>query len=52
MLREGEGKCLKYLKKGWKRKQGRGNKDFKKGGAKLGQETGALERGGELKPHY
>ena len=25
--------CLKYLKRVWNRKQGRGNKDFKKGGA-------------------
>ena len=23
------GKCLKYLKRGWKRKEGRGDKDFK-----------------------
>ena len=25
------GSCLKYLKRGWNRKEGRGNKDFKKG---------------------
>ena len=29
------GNCLKYLKMGWKRKEGRGNKDFKKGGQPL-----------------
>ena len=42
---EGGWNCLKYLKKGWNRKEGRGNKDFKKGG-KLGQGVGALKRGG------
>ena len=31
-MRERGGNCLKYLKKGWKRKDGRGNKDLKKGG--------------------
>ena len=40
------GNCLKYLKKGWGRKEGRRNKDFKKGGGKLGQVKGALKRGG------
>ena len=25
-----EGDCLKYLKRRWNRKEGRGNKDFKK----------------------
>ena len=29
-LREGGGNCLKFLKRGWNRKKGRGNKDFKK----------------------
>ena len=33
--------CLKYLKRSWKRKEGRENKDFKKEG-KLGQGVGAL----------
>ena len=36
---------MKYLKRGWNRKEGRGNKDFKKVGGKLGQGVGALERG-------
>ena len=44
-LLEGVGNCLKHLKSGWNRKEGRGNKDFKKGG-KLGQEMGALKKGG------
>ena len=40
---EGGGNYLKYLKRGWNRKEGRGNKDFKKGN-KLGQGVGALKR--------
>ena len=44
---EGEGSCVNFLKRGWNRKVGRGNKDFKKGGGgKLGQGVGALKRGG------
>ena len=38
------GNCLKHLKRGWNRKERRGNKDFKKGG-KLGQGVGAVKRG-------
>ena len=38
------GESLKYLKREWNRKEGRGNKDFKKGG-KLGEEMGASEKG-------
>ena len=30
-MRNGGGNYLKYLKRGWNRKEGRGNKDFKKG---------------------
>ena len=41
-LHEGAGDYLKYLKRGWNRKEGRGNKDFKKGG-KLGQGMGVLK---------
>ena len=44
--------CLKDLKRGWKRKEGKGNKDLKKGGGKLDQGVGALKRGGGLKPPY
>ena len=39
------GNCLKYLKRQWSRKERRGNKDFKKGGGKLGQEMSALKKG-------
>ena len=47
MLREHGGDCLKYLKSGWNRKEGRGNKDLKNGGGggKLGQGVDALKRG-------
>ena len=46
-MREGGGNCLKYLKKGWNRKEGRGNKDFKRGrGDKLGELMGAIKREG------
>ena len=44
-MREGGGNCLKYLKRRWNRKEGRGHKDFKRGG-KLGQGVGALKAGG------
>ena len=43
---EGGGDCLKYLKRGWNRKMGRGNKYFKKGGSMLDQWVGALKRRG------
>ena len=42
---EGRGNCLKYLKRGWNRKERKANKDFKKT-EKLGQEAGVLKRGG------
>ena len=46
-MREGEGNCLKYPKKGWERKEGRGHKDFRRGraGRKLDRGKGALKRG-------
>ena len=28
-LNKGDGNCLKHTKRGWNRKEGRGNKDFK-----------------------
>ena len=40
---EGGEKCLKYLKRGWNRKERRVNKDFKKGN-KLDQGVGALKK--------
>ena len=47
------GDRLKDLKRRWNRNEGRGHKDFKKGGGKLGQGGGALKtRGGGLKPPY
>ena len=42
-MREGGENCLKYLKRWWNRTEGRGHKDFKRGG-KLGQGVGALKR--------
>ena len=45
-MREGGENYLKYLKRGKNRKEGRGNKDFKKVGGRLGQGLGALKRGG------
>ena len=44
---EGGGNCLKYLKRGWNRTEGRGHKDLKKkgGGVQAGsQELCALKR--------
>ena len=38
------GNCLKYLKMGWNRKEGKGNKDFKKGG-QVGPRGGCLKKG-------
>ena len=49
-LREGGGNCLKYLKRGWNRKEGRGNKYFKKED-NLGQGVGALKRMGAEPPY-
>ena len=42
---EGGEKCPKYLKRGWNRKEGRGNKDFKKG-EQAGLMGGCLKKGG------
>ena len=44
-MHEGGGNYLKYLKRGWNKEVGRGNKDFKKG-EKLGQGVGTLKKGG------
>ena len=44
-MREGGGNYLKYLKRGWNRKEGRRNKDFKKGG-QAGSRGGCLRKGG------
>ena len=50
-MREGRGNCVKYLKRGCNRKEGRGDKDFKREGDKLGQGVGALKKEG-LEPPY
>ena len=46
-LREGGENCVKYPKRWWNRREGRGKKILKKagGGDKLGQGVGALNRG-------
>ena len=49
-MHEGEGICLKYLKKGWNRKEGRGHKDFKKDGQARSR-VGCLKKGG-MEPLY
>ena len=36
-MHEGEENCRKYLKREWNRKEGWGNKDFKKEGAEMGR---------------
>ena len=53
-MREGRGNCLRYLKREWNRKEGKGHKAFKKGGGKLGKGMGAgcLKRGGGVEPPY
>ena len=45
-LHEGGGNCVKYLKRGWNRKEGRENKDFQggRGGGKPGQGVGTFKR--------
>ena len=47
MLRKHGGDCLKYLKSGWNRKEGRGNKDLKngEGGGQAGSRGGCLKEG-------
>ena len=44
-LCEGGGNYLKYPKRGWNRKEGRGNKEFKKGGGHAGSRGGCLKKG-------
>ena len=47
----GGGNCAKYLQRGRNRKDGRGNKDFKKVG-QAGSRGGCLKKGGGLEPPY
>ena len=49
VVREGVGNCLKYLRRGWKGKEGRENIDFKKGG-QAGSGGGCLKKGGGWNP--
>ena len=44
-MREGGGNCLKYLKRGWNRTEGRGHKDYKKEG-QAGSRGGCLKKVG------
>ena len=44
------GNCIKYLKRGWNKKEGRETKILKRG-CKQGQQVGALKEGG-LEPPY
>ena len=43
--------CIKYLKRGWNRKEGRRNKDFKREGGQAGSRGRCLKRRG-LEPPY
>ena len=43
-MHEGGRNCLKYLKRGWNRKEWRGNKDFKRGGRGQAGSRGVLKR--------
>ena len=49
LLEGGGGDCQKYLKRAWNRKQGRGNKDFKKG-RQAGSMGGCLKKRGTGTP--
>ena len=44
-LCKGRRNCLKYLKTGWNRKEGRESKDSEMGAGKLSQGVSALKRG-------
>ena len=50
-MHEGRGDYLKYLKRGWNRKEGRGHKDLKKVG-QAGSMGGCLKEEGGLEPPY
>ena len=43
------GNCLKYFKRGWNRKEGKGSKDVQKGG-KAGPRGGCLKKKGGWNP--
>ena len=45
---EGGGNCVKYLKRAWNRKEGKGSRDLKNkgGGEQAGPRGGCLKKGG------
>ena len=45
-MREAGENCQKYLKRGWNRNKGRGNKDFLKKGEQAGSGGRCIEKGG------
>ena len=47
---EGGGDCLKYLERGWNRKEGRGHKDFKKRRGQAGSRDGCIKKQGARTP--
>ena len=47
-LHQGGRNCVKYLKRGWNRKEGRGNKKFLKG-RQAGSRDGCLKKDGGFK---
>ena len=50
-MREDGRNCLKYLKRGWNRKHGREQKDFKMGeGEQAGSKSGYLKKEGSGSP--
>ena len=48
-MREGGRNCVKYLKRRWNRKEGRGSKNFKNRG-QAGARGGCLQNGGGWNP--
>ena len=48
-IREGWEDCIKHLKRGWNRKEGRGNKYFKKG-EQAASRVGSLTKGAGWNP--
>ena len=48
-MHEGRGNCVKYLKRGCNRKEGKGNKDFKRG-RQARSRGGCLKKGGAGTP--
>ena len=51
-MREGRENCLRYLKRGWDRKEGKRHKDFKNGagGGPAGSRSGCRKKKGGWNP--